>query len=392
MKFFKINTSMLYPVSPKEIGTGMCESLSSYIIRLSTEHNIITGVLINKIMAPILDNRYILNSSINGRNRFYDGAKSLNSFDKSASEFTRILGSLTGRNDIKETTLREIKDLIASRDLLKNSLAWCPLCLNRWKEEAYYPLIWFFKDVNICVQHNCGLEDICPSCNKHLPILHRKMLIGYCPYCSNWLGTSEIKRIENDKELFKAQEISNLVANRSFLARGNDKESISNALLQLINCYTNGNLAEFARLINVPKVTLWIGFMGGDDFMQKPFYTDVLVAKIQALMRRTYSYTQTETNVVEYEGVVLNLQSGEVTYHNQILELTKNEFKILQILMQNIGSIVSRDNIMRKLWENESFVDDNTLTVNVARVRKKLAELGKEEFIHTKKGQGYIIT
>ncbi|MEK4502121.1 response regulator transcription factor [Bacillus sp. FSL R12-0069] len=132
--------------------------------------------------------------------------------------------------------------------------------------------------------------------------------------------------------------------------------------------------------------------MGGDDFVQKPFYTDVLVAKIQALMRRTYSYTQTEINVVEYEGVVLNLQSGEVTYHNQILELTKNEFKILQILMQNIGSIVSRDNIMRKLWENESFVDDNTLTVNVARVRKKLAELGKEEFIHTKKGQGYIIT
>ncbi|HEQ3529076.1 TPA: response regulator transcription factor [Bacillus cereus] len=132
--------------------------------------------------------------------------------------------------------------------------------------------------------------------------------------------------------------------------------------------------------------------MGGDDFVQKPFYTDVLVAKIQALMRRTYSYTQTETNVVEYEGVVLNLQTGEVTYHNQILELTKNEFKILQMLMQNIGSIVSRDNIMRKLWENESFVDDNTLTVNVARVRKKLAELGKEEFIHTKKGQGYIIT
>ncbi|RWS39113.1 response regulator transcription factor [Bacillus mycoides] len=132
--------------------------------------------------------------------------------------------------------------------------------------------------------------------------------------------------------------------------------------------------------------------MGGDDFVQKPFYTDVLIAKIQALMRRTYSYTQTETNVVEYEGVVLNLQTGEVTYYNRILELTKNEFKILQILMQNIGAIVSRDNIMRKLWENDSFVDDNTLTVNVARVRKKLAELGKEEFIHTKKGQGYIIT
>ncbi|MBJ8024936.1 TniQ family protein [Bacillus cereus] len=263
MKFFKINASILYSVSPKEIGTGMCESLSSYIIRLSTEHNIITGALINKIMAPILDSRYILNSSSNGGNRFYDGAKSLNSFDKSASEFTRILGLLTGRNDIKETTLIEIKDLIASRDLLKNNLAWCPMCLNQWKEDAYYPLIWFFKDVKVCVQHNCGLKDICPSCDKHLPILHRKMLIGYCPYCSNWLGTNEIKRIENNKELFKAKEISNLVANRSFLARGSDKETISNALLQLINCYTNGNLAEFARLINIPKVTLWDWVYGG---------------------------------------------------------------------------------------------------------------------------------
>ncbi|WP_242213850.1 TniQ family protein [Bacillus cereus group sp. BfR-BA-01383] len=265
MKFFKINTntSMLYPVSPKEIGTGMCESLSSYVIRLSAEHNIITGALINKIIAPILDNRYILNSSINGGNRFYDGAKSLNSFDKSASEFTRILGLLTGRNDIKETTLREIKDLIASRDLLKNNLAWCPICLHQWQEDSYYPLIWFFKDVRVCVQHNCELENICSSCNKNLPILHRKMLIGYCPYCSNWLGKREIKKIENDKELFKTKEISNLVANRTFLIQENDKESISNALLQLINGYTNGNLAEFARLINIPKVTLWDWVYGG---------------------------------------------------------------------------------------------------------------------------------
>ncbi|WP_445477383.1 response regulator transcription factor [Lysinibacillus irui] len=132
--------------------------------------------------------------------------------------------------------------------------------------------------------------------------------------------------------------------------------------------------------------------MGGDDFVQKPFYIDVLVAKIHAILRRTYTYTLMAANVVEHEGVILNLQNGEVTYHQQHLELTKNEFKILQVLMQNRGSIVSRDEIMRSLWENDSFVDDNTLTVNVARVRKKLAELGKEDFIHTKKGLGYIIT
>ncbi|HGE5802514.1 TPA: TniQ family protein [Bacillus thuringiensis] len=263
MEFPEINISTLYSVSPKLNRTGLCESLSSYIIRLSREHNITIGVLISKMVAPILDKKYILNSSINGGNRFYDGAKSLNGFNKNATEFIQVLELLTGRKDIKDTTLLEINNLISSRNLLKDNLAWCPICLHQWQEDSYYPLIWFFKDVRVCVQHNCELKDICPSCDKHLPILHRKMSIGYCPYCSNWLGTSEKKRIENDKELFKAQEISNLVANRSFLARESEKESISNALLQLINCYTNGNLAEFARLINIPKVTLWDWVYGG---------------------------------------------------------------------------------------------------------------------------------
>lgn len=262
MKFLK-SSSTLYSLSPVGVETGLCESLISYIIRLSQEHNILIGTFISKMVAPMLTSQYILNSNVNGGNRFYDGAKSLNGFDKNALDFTRVLGSLTGRNDIKETILIEVKDLIASRGLLKNKLAWCPVCLNKWGKDAYYPLIWFFKDARICVQHKCKLEDICPSCNKHLPILHRKMFIGYCPYCSNWLGTSEIKRIENGKELFKAQEITNLVANRSFIARENDKESIPNTLLQLINCYTNGNLAEFARLINIPKVTLWDWVYGG---------------------------------------------------------------------------------------------------------------------------------
>ncbi|MCU5702542.1 TniQ family protein [Bacillus cereus] len=256
MKFLE-SSSTLYSLSPVGVETGLCESLISYIIRLSEEHNILIGTFISKMVAPMLTSQYILNSNVDGGNRFYDGAKSLNGFDKNALEFIRVLGSLTGRSDIKETVLIEVKDLIASRGLLKNNLAWCPVCLNKWRKDAYYPLIWFFKDARICVQHKCELEDICPSCNKYLPILHRKMLIGYCPYCSNWLGTSEIKRVENGKELFKAKEITNLVANRSFLARENGKEFISNALLQLINRYTNGNLAEFARLINIPKVTLW---------------------------------------------------------------------------------------------------------------------------------------
>jgi DNA-binding response OmpR family regulator len=131
--------------------------------------------------------------------------------------------------------------------------------------------------------------------------------------------------------------------------------------------------------------------MGGDDFIQKPFSLDVLMAKINALLRRTYNYTNAFSNIIQHNGVVLNLKDSTVMFQDRKLELTKNEFKILYTLMKDNGEIVSRDKIMRALWEDESFVDDNTLTVNINRLRKRLEDLGLDEYIQTKKGQGYII-
>lgn len=142
---------------------------------------------------------------------------------------------------------------------------------------------------------------------------------------------------------------------------------------------------------NTPMDMVMSMNMGGDDFIQKPFYEEVLITKIKALLRRTYSYTETVATIIEHDGIMLNLNNGDVFYGDKKAELTKNEFKILNILMQNKGSVVSREKIMRNLWEDESFVDDNTLTVNIARIRKKLAELGKENYIATMKGEGYII-
>jgi len=131
--------------------------------------------------------------------------------------------------------------------------------------------------------------------------------------------------------------------------------------------------------------------MGGDDFIQKPFSLEVLMTKVNALLRRTYSYVDTSTDVLEYNGVVLNLKDNTVVFNDYKEELTKNEFKILFTLMKENGNVVSRDKIMKKLWEDESFVDDNTLTVNINRLRKKLTDIGLEEVIKTKKGQVYII-
>ena len=129
---------------------------------------------------------------------------------------------------------------------------------------------------------------------------------------------------------------------------------------------------------------------GADDFIAKPFDLDVLAAKVQAVIRRTYAFGQ-NTSLLEHGGVVLNPGNGTVSADGQTADLTKNELRILQILFEHQGHVVSREAIMTKLWESDSFVDDNTLTVNMTRIRKKLEGLGIRDFIITKKGMGYMV-
>ncbi|WP_346939605.1 response regulator transcription factor [uncultured Clostridium sp.] len=130
--------------------------------------------------------------------------------------------------------------------------------------------------------------------------------------------------------------------------------------------------------------------MGGDDFIAKPFDLNVLTAKVQALLRRTYDFTG-QTNLLEHKGSILNISDATLNYHDRKIELSKNENKILQILFENKGKVVSRDTIMTRLWETDSYIDDNTLTVNITRLRKKLQEAGLSDFITTKKGIGYMV-
>ena len=130
--------------------------------------------------------------------------------------------------------------------------------------------------------------------------------------------------------------------------------------------------------------------MGGDEFIEKPFDLNVLTAKVQALLRRSYSF-QGNGNVLEYEEMILNLNDASFSYKEKNVSLTKNEFRILQMLMENAGKIIARDDIIARLWESDEFIDDNTLTVNVARLRKKLENAGMDNWIKTQKGIGYYL-
>ena len=132
--------------------------------------------------------------------------------------------------------------------------------------------------------------------------------------------------------------------------------------------------------------------MGGDDYIMKPFSPQILVAKTQAILRRTYSYnSELKSDIIKFKDITLNIVESKLYFKDKKVELTKNELKIMKILMENQEKIVSRDEIIEELWDTDEFISENTLTVNVNRLRKKLDTIGLEDFILTKKGQGYII-
>lgn len=128
--------------------------------------------------------------------------------------------------------------------------------------------------------------------------------------------------------------------------------------------------------------------MGADDFINKPFDLNVITAKIQALLRRTYSFSK-QFHLLTYKELILNLLDATVSYHEQVIELTKNELKIMQMLFEKPEIFVTRDELMIELWQSNQFVDDNTLSVNMNRLRKKLDDFGIDSLITTKKGLGY---
>lgn len=130
--------------------------------------------------------------------------------------------------------------------------------------------------------------------------------------------------------------------------------------------------------------------MGGDEFIAKPFDLSVLTAKINAVLRRAYSFSG-NSDLISHGSVILDISSAVVTNGDKKIELTKNELRILRTLMENAGRIISRDTLMQRLWETDCFVDENTLTVNVSRLRKKLENIGLENYIATKVGMGYMI-
>lgn len=131
--------------------------------------------------------------------------------------------------------------------------------------------------------------------------------------------------------------------------------------------------------------------MGGDDYLIKPFSIEVLMAKVKGMLRRTYAYNDIEMNVVSFNGLILNIDNGMISYEDRQETLTHNEKEILKLLIKNQGKSVSRERIIRALWNDERFIDDNTLTVNITRLRKKFSDIVGDSMIKTIRNEGYML-
>lgn len=129
--------------------------------------------------------------------------------------------------------------------------------------------------------------------------------------------------------------------------------------------------------------------LGGDDFITKPYNISILLARIASLLKRAYSTDVTES--ITYQGIILHLENGKIEYENKAEELTKNELKIMAFLLKNAGKIVPRADLVEYLWDNQLYVDDNALSVNITRLRDKLKQIGVTDFIQTKHRQGYMV-
>ncbi|MGG0720134.1 TniQ family protein, partial [Robertmurraya massiliosenegalensis] len=203
-KYLLSNRTVLYDLEPVGIGTAYIESLTSYITRLSAEHNVKLSSLLRNVIAPKIEINYLQNQLLQGSviSKYY----LLNGISESSVEFSSTINKLTGRADIQYLTMNNWTGIF-SKNITSHKRRWCPECLNQFKKdskEIYEPLIWYISDIKKCDLHNTSFQEECPKCSKVLPLMHSNLIMGYCQYCHAWLGeginNKNIESITSDEE------------------------------------------------------------------------------------------------------------------------------------------------------------------------------------------------
>lgn len=257
------NVSRLYNIEPIGIGSPIIESLTSYVIRLAEAHSITPGLLMGKVITPLLNKHYLTKTANRGGGGLYKSASSLNGIKTTAKDLVASLEVLNLRNDFHLLTMLTWSDVFPTRGLLRAHKAWCPICLQKWSDVGstiYEPLIWLIKEVPICPKHKIYLHTICPNCARTIPTLSRNTRHGYCSYCSFWLGEENESALFSCKEIvswdiWRAENVGELLETTYSIKVRPDKERIKSILTKALEECSNGVASHFTGKLNIPIST-----------------------------------------------------------------------------------------------------------------------------------------
>jgi len=264
--------SRLYHLPPVGIGTPFVESLTSYIARLAESHSVFPGVLISKLIAPLVKKAYFQASANMGLRALFNRASALNGTGSMALDFVQALEALTLRNELRFLTLLICSETTPSRGLFRTERSWCPACYQEWhlsEQVVYEPLLWTIETVKLCPRHHQPLWNQCPYCHQQLPLLTWRSRPGYCSNCGDWLGiqlgitsSTELSNDELKYQLWLVNTIGELIAAAPRLSSTLPRENIAKSLRCAVDTVTQGNVAAFSRLLEMPKNTVWMWHVG----------------------------------------------------------------------------------------------------------------------------------
>ncbi len=264
--------SRLYHLAPVGVGTPFVESLTSYIARLAESHCLLSGVLISKLIAPLVKKAYFQASANMGLRALFNRASALNGTGSMALDFVQALEALTLRSELRFLTLLICSEIIPSRGLFRAERAWCPACYTEWHRSGqvvYEPILWTIETVKVCPHHHQPLCNQCFYCHQQLPLLAWRSRPGYCSNCGEWLGIhldttppTELLDDELKYQVWLVDVIGELIAAAPYLASTLPRENIAKSLRSAVDIVTKGNVAAFARLLKMPKNTVWMWHTG----------------------------------------------------------------------------------------------------------------------------------
>ncbi|MEH7387805.1 TniQ family protein [Bacillus sp. JJ1521] len=372
--------SVLYNIKPIGMGTPLVESLTSYITRLAEAHCVLTGDLISKIYAPLLNKEYLLRISNRGGNGFFDSAIGINGLGKLAYEFTELTNSFTGRTDISCTTLQNWSSILPNRGLFKKTKSWCPDCFEelRVNEEVIYePLIWNIQMVNYCIKHRTKLVNLCENCKRTVPVISRKSIPGFCSRCGNWLGTNSSKN-EGIKE--DVNEFFTDISYIGELLSKNELDLSNTNLTESINFYVNNffekSLSKTAQYFNIPKTTfrMWVS---GENLPSLNY----LVRMCKVLGISIVEFLQTKEPLIKQDTTVC-LATKKIKHdHEEIKSILNKVIETKQpISISGVAMLIGCD---RKLLSNMYIVECNQIKENynsflLTKKEQRISEKNKQ--------------